>query len=288
MAESMFISTQPQVSMSVLMEDTSNEARFTPEHGLGVWVEAGPHAFLFDTGKTAHLIEHARLLNIPLEKAERVVISHGHYDHTGGIPALLALNPAVTFHMRAGALIPRFHRNEDGSSRPVGVPDPAIQALYSHKDRVMMNGDPLELYPGVVLSGSIPRITDWEDTGGPFFLDAQGTQADPLADDQAVFLRLPQGLIILMGCCHAGLANTLAHAATLYPGVPLLAMVGGFHLLNASAERLQKTLDLLGHYPNTHFYPGHCTGSLAFQRLADLLGARYHRLTTGMRLQFPL
>ncbi|MBN2489804.1 MAG: MBL fold metallo-hydrolase, partial [Planctomycetes bacterium] len=123
-------------------------------------------------------------------------------------------------------------------------------------------------------TGPIDRRTDYEDTGGPFFLDAAGTRPDPIPDDLALWMRTDRGLVVVVGCSHAGLINTLDQARRVSGESRLHAVLGGFHLGGAAAERLERTAQALEALAVEQVVPCHCTGDVAVEFLRQALGAR--------------
>jgi len=132
----------------------------------------------------------------------------------------------------------------------------------------------LQLTAGVGITGPIPRLTDYEGTGGPFFIDADGQQRDPILDDLALWVRTDQGLVVIVGCSHAGVVNTLRHALGVSGESRLHAVLGGFHLAEASEVRLTRTMAALWELGPDLIVPCHCTGGAAVERLRQTFGAR--------------
>jgi len=130
---------------------------------------------------------------------------------------------------------------------------------------------PTEIAPGVLITGPIPRITDFEDTGGPFFLDSKAKVLDPMLDDQAMIIDSADGLIVLCGCAHAGVVNTLRYIEQLTGQKKIHAILGGLHLQNVSEERINRTLDALRSYQIQQIGLAHCTGASAAARFGENL-----------------
>jgi 7,8-dihydropterin-6-yl-methyl-4-(beta-D-ribofuranosyl)aminobenzene 5'-phosphate synthase len=124
----------------------------------------------------------------------------------------------------------------------------------------------------VGLTGPIPRETDYEDPGGPFYLDPQGRQKDPIEDDLALWIQTGQGVVVCAGCSHAGIINTLCYVKRLTGGSRIRAVIGGFHLLNADARRLEQTVKALRALNPDMVVPCHCTGEEAVRVLQESLG----------------
>ncbi len=274
------------VRITVLVENTAEDAGLLAEHGLAFWIDGGSHRILFDTGQGGVLPANAYRLGIDLRRLDAVALSHGHYDHTGGLADAVRGNRPGAVYAHPDALKPKFARNKDGTSRPIGMPEAAQQALERHRDRLVLLEKPTSLGAGFMLTGPVPRATDFEDTGGPFFLDAQCRTPDPLLDDQAVFFPAAQGTVVLLGCAHAGVVNTLRYVRRLTDDRPIHAVLGGMHLLNASPDRLSRTIEALRELDIACLGPAHCTGRAATAALWHALPDRCISLHVGTRVEY--
>jgi 7,8-dihydropterin-6-yl-methyl-4-(beta-D-ribofuranosyl)aminobenzene 5'-phosphate synthase len=255
------------------------------EHGFSAWIEVDGRRLLFDTGQGAALAGNADKLGIDLSTTDILVLSHGHYDHTGGIPLLIAQAPTVAIYAHPMATAPRYALR-NGVAKPIAMPGAAQTALTDHADNLRWTTQPQWLAVGLGLTGPIPRLTDFEDTGGPFFLDADGTEPDPIADDLALWMHTDQGLVVVVGCSHAGLVNTLHHTMKLSGASRLHAVIGGFHLNAASAVRLTRTMASLEELAPDLIVPCHCTGDAAIERLNQSFGERVRPGSAGAVLRF--
>jgi len=276
-----------ELSITVLVDNTAMDPALRAEHGLALWIETGDRHILFDTGMSDALLHNAAHMGIDPGTADILVLSHGHYDHTGGLGPLLSARgdrlPTVYAHPRA--LAPKYGRNTDGSGRENGMV-PAVRAyLTSHSETRLVEG-PTEVVPGVSLTGPVPRETDFEDTGGAFYTDSECRAADPMPDDQAMFADTAAGLVVVLGCAHAGVVNTLRYIRTLVPDRPFDTVIGGMHLGNSSPERMDKTVTALRDMEIRHLYPIHCTGRTAAERFRTELGSRVAEAGAGTRLAF--
>ena len=140
---------------------------------------------LLDTGQGTVLASNAFKLGVPLHEADAIILSHGHYDHSGGLADVLRVNhPRVFAH--PAALQPKFARNQDGTSRQIGIPPACERAVRERSGSLVATLSPTPVLGELCVTGPVPRVTDFEDTGGPFFLDAECSCPDPLVDDQAV------------------------------------------------------------------------------------------------------
>jgi 7,8-dihydropterin-6-yl-methyl-4-(beta-D-ribofuranosyl)aminobenzene 5'-phosphate synthase len=258
--------TQPRRDRVIVLAENSVGSRgLLAEHGLALWIEFADRRILFDTGQGFALGHNAAALGVDLSTAEAVVLSHGHYDHAGALGEVLQRTRDPHLYAHPAAFADKYARNPDGTSRDIGMPKrqellPRVQASLVAVD------SPAEVAEGVHATGPVPRVTEFEDTGGAFFLDRGCTTPDPLLDDQAVYLETDSGTVVLLGCGHAGMINTLWYVRSLTSGRPIRAVIGGMHLRTASEERIRRTIVELEGLGRPSLYPCHCTGFTASAR----------------------
>ena len=266
-----------------ILVDNQAAAGLAAEHGFSVWIETPAGAVLFDTGQGQALGENFRRLGIPLERAAAIVLSHGHYDHTGGLPLAVRIAPQAKIFAHPQAAVERWSVRE--TARDISAQD-AAGLLKESGGRVVLTESATEVLPGVHVTGEIPRRTDFEDVGGPYFLDRQGRRPDLIPDDQALWLEAEGGLVVVLGCAHAGVVNTLEYIRELNPPERIRAVVGGMHLAAASAERLRATGRYLRESEIELVVPCHCTGENAVAALRAMLGDRVRPCHAGATYVF--
>ncbi len=252
--------------ITVLVENTAGGRGLLAEHGLALWIELGDKKILFDTGQGQTLSGNAKLLNIALEQVDAIALSHGHYDHTGGLADVLRSAGPRPLYLHPEAFKPKFAQNADGTAREIGMPRPAQQMAYSLAELRYVE-KPTELSPGLQLTGPVPRECACEDTGGAFYKDPACSQPDQLLDDQAAFIETPAGSVLILGCAHAGIINTLRYVKKLTNNRPIHTVIGGLHLQQASPERIDQTVTELRCCKVQRLLPCHCTGFAAMARL---------------------
>lgn len=273
------------VRITVLVDEKAGEG-LQAEHGLSLWIEARGSRILFDTGKEA-LLPNALTLGIDLGEADFIVLSHGHYDHTGGLPDALGGSSGAVVVCHPGAVVPRYHGSESGT-RSIGMPCASIRAIGERKRGLgrWITG-PFKLASGVGVTGPVPRISDFEGTGGGFYLDRECTREDPITDDMTLWIDTGDGLAVISGCAHAGIVNTLEYVSESAGGKPVRWVIGGLHLLHASPDGIERTADYLSRLVPEAVAPCHCTGARATEILRRRLGGAFRDIRSGSVLELP-
>lgn len=275
------------IRITVLVDNWVSRRGLLAEHGWACWIESPAARILFDTGQGLALLHNARELGIPLKDADAVVLSHGHYDHTGGLEGLLGLGVRARVYAHPAAFESKYKRDSKDGGRDIGVPGGGPPLRERIAESLISTLEPTTICAGVTVTGQVPRSTDFEDTGGDFCSDERCERSDPLLDDQSLILDVADGIIVVLGCAHSGVVNTLRYARTLYPAKPLAAVLGGMHLYSATPHRLARTVEELRAMNVGMLVPAHCTGPQA----AAALGAAFEKRCTvsqvGAALEFP-
>lgn len=255
------------------------------EHGLSFYVEAGERCILFDTGQNLALANNADVLGTDLSRIDTVVLSHGHYDHSSGLKALLKHNTSFTLRAHPDVFGSKQRGAGDGY-KYIGIPL-ARKDLEQQGIKIQLDKDPVPIATGLTTTGEIPLANDFEAVEPDFFIK-NGTEypADTLPDDRALILDTEKGLVVLLGCSHRGVVNTLNHVTQITGRKKIHTILGGLHLGKASDEKLQKIVDHLDAFGLEKIGVGHCTGPKAFVALANAFKQKVFLNTVGNAIEF--
>lgn len=275
--------------ITTLSENTSMPRRnLLAEWGLSILVETDNLKILLDTGQSISTAHNAAVLGIDLSHIEKIVLSHGHYDHTGGLWEVLTRmrkETEIIAHPEVWASKYRYNASE-GHYIYIGIPFQR-EHLESQGASFILTPEPVWLTENIVTSGEIPMVTDYEKIDANLHVkEGEEFGPDPLGDDQAIFVKTELGLVVLLGCAHRGVINTLHHAREL-TGVESIHMVlGGTHLLRASEVQLELTIAELKAFGVQRLGVSHCTGMWAAARLAQEFGESFFFCNAGNRINF--
>ena len=254
-----------------------NPGRGTGEWGYAALVEVDGRRILFDTGARPETVLHnARELGIDLAGVTDVILSHNHADHTGGLltlrRAVMKTNPAALsrVHVAAGIFLSRRQSGNPAESNGI-LPDKA--AYEATGGTFIEHPGPVELQPGVWLVGPVPRTHAERNWSGSLVLETpSGKTEDTVPEDASLVIDTAEGLVVVSGCGHAGIINTIDHARRVVRNAPIHAAIGGFHLFAATDDQLAWTAARLKNAGLGYFLGGHCTGIEAVYRIRQLTG----------------
>lgn len=252
-----------ELKITTLSENTANSRGLIAEHGLSLLIEYHGFRVLFDTGQGSSVVANARAMNINLADINCIVLSHGHYDHTGGLFSVLRKTGSKRIYCHPAALRPKYKLADGNSYCACGIPH-AKQELINFGGEFICNTTTTELTPGLYLTGEIPRNTDYETVNPTHFIEKEGSYLpDIMPDDQALVAVTGKGPVVITGCAHAGLINTICYALQITNSRHIYGLVGGTHLIQADKQRLDKTINQLKRYNPQLLAVSHCTGFTA-------------------------
>lgn len=248
------------IEVLILADNTAAAPGITTEHGLSMWVSVDGKHILFDTGMGVALPENVAALGVDLRQTDCIALSHGHFDHTGGLPYVFGMAASPRIFLHPDALGMRYGCLQTPPHKPIGMRPDIAESLIARTEDIIFTTCPMQISDHAWITGPVPRRTAFEDTGGPFFVDEACQIKDAIADDQAIWLETAEGIVLLLGCAHSGVVNTIEYVSALTHGSPVHAIIGGMHLLNASGERLEATVRALKQFRVERIAPCHCTG----------------------------
>lgn len=255
------------------------------EHGFACWIEIDGSHYLVDTGQGLGIANNIQVLGLPLDKLAGVVISHGHYDHAGGLEQVLRRTGNVDVFAHPDIFAPRFSQG-GYALRFLGVPQ-RRELLETLGANFVFTPDFQKVAPNLYVSGTIPRTNDFE-VGDTNLVqcNADGIFApDPFNDDMAVAMDTPRGLVVVLGCAHAGIVNTLDYFCQQFNRQHIYAVVGGTHLGPVSAAQFDATLVALKKFDIQKLGVSHCTGQARAAMLRNAYGTKFFFGSVGAVLE---
>jgi 7,8-dihydropterin-6-yl-methyl-4-(beta-D-ribofuranosyl)aminobenzene 5'-phosphate synthase len=274
--------------ITTLSENTAGRGSFLGEWGLSILLETENTTIIFDSGQTISAVHNADTLNIDLTRVSKIVLSHGHFDHTGGLRDVLRrIGKEVEIIAHPHIWQPKYARRKDEQDRYIGIPFRRSE-LESLGARFNLTTEPVSLTDNIMTTGEVPMVTDYEKIDeGLFIKEETGWQPDKLLDDQALVLKSEAGLVVILGCAHRGMINTLYHARQLTGIEKIHIVIGGSHLMDASEERLWRTVDALRELKIQKLGLCHCTDLPAASLLAREFGESFFFNKAGTVIEIP-
>jgi len=255
------------------------------EHGVAFWIETESGNVLFDTGASAQALStNLKKLGLKISTISAMAFSHAHYDHTGGIEAILGKRDDLPIYANADIFRPKYSRhdgNYDASGFMLRRED------YEARADWQLNDDPAEMITGVWTTGRIvERAYPEGRSAGHFIREEGGFIPDPYLDDMSLVAKADDGLVVICGCCHAGILNTLAHVQTHFEG-SITMVIGGIHLMPADMPMIREVIGKVKVMaPDARFWLNHCTGDHAQKAFASAFGDRAHHFKAGESITF--
>ena len=257
-----------------------------PEHGFAALVEQDSRRWLFDTGQGPALIHNANILDIDLTGLMAVALSHGHYDHTGGLLDVVKLNPTIEIIAHPGALGMHYSLRQGRTApRDVGMPN---------KERIFELSQPLfrpvtvfeQILERVWFTGEVPRRFYCKSDSGLLTPTNDGFRQDPIIDDASVLLETASGPVLLLGCAHAGVRNIMHYVREQRGVTELAAVIGGTHLGLSDPAETPEAIKAFEDFNVNCLAPCHCTGEGPSAKLKAHFGQRFRDAHAGVVFEF--
>ena len=272
------------VSITILCDNTASmKEGIRAEHGFSALVETDDTKILFDTGQSDVFWHNAEVMGKDLSSVKTVVLSHGHYDHTGGLLSLARAGRPFTVVGHRDVFAKRYKKQMDGSLKYIGCPYPK-DYLESRGLKFTFAGSHVEVEPGIFFVSEVERSNNFE-KGDPLLAvkDETGDAVpDPFMDDASIYLKTPRGLVVILGCSHRGVVNILKKILTLEGDVPILGLIGGTHLSRVDSSQTEKTIEVIKNMDIHAIGVSHCTGLEAADEIKRSFKERFFRAMAGI------
>lgn len=266
------------MKVSILTENTVYKRGFLGEHGMSLLIETGQRRYLFDTGQSHVFLHNASKLQVALEDVDGIILSHGHYDHCGGMDQIQELAKKIPVYVQERAFEKKYTENpKTGELRYIGLKD---QSGWQECGMLRkLPGGFTKISDGVYLVSEIPYVTEFESLPLGFWrecIQEQGPEllADFMEDEQLLVIEESPGLCVFAGCAHPGIINCLHHVQSVLPGKPVRSLIAGMHLKAYSKQRVDETICALAQMQIEKVVPLHCTGIRAMGAIKEALGDR--------------
>ncbi len=270
-----------------LSENKTDRPPYMGEHGLSIYIETPGHKLLFDAGASNLFLNHANYKKIDLSLVDHVIVSHGHYDHTAGLPDFIKINKAASIHIH-----PEGFHEVYGEENGVLDHDPC-SILWTEKQggllepRISLSKEPVFINEDIVISGEIPEEYGNESLEDFYIKNKDGSYIkDNMAHEQFLMIRENRKLYLFFGCSHKGVFPALRYARDFFPLEEIELLVAGMHLYNSDIEHVDSIIKELQTFNIQNLMPVHCTGIHAIARMKEMDHERVIIATVGDEYEF--
>ncbi len=269
--------------IKTLAENVPLCEEFGSEHGLSLYIETSNARILFDTGASNLFLENAKKLGVNIADIDYLVISHGHYDHGGGLKAFMEVNHTAEIFLHEQAFEKHYALRPNGKMEYIGLQE----QLIGHK-RIVSTSDRFFISKGLQVFSGIKQLSVPPASNLGLLKEEEGTPVqDTFAHEQNLIIEEGELSLLITGCAHNGIVNILEHYKQIKGQLPKI-VIGGFHLSSRLGSKLaDKVLDQIAEYllsTKAKYYTCHCTGMEAFTYLKQIMGDNIEYLPSGSQI----
>ncbi|MFP4372581.1 MAG: MBL fold metallo-hydrolase [Halanaerobium sp.] len=272
-----------QVEIKIIAENSVYKEKLLAEHGLSFWIKVGNKQFLFDTGQGLVLDNNLKELGIKIEELNGILLSHGHYDHANGLKKLLKVRSDLKLYGHSDIFLPKY------SKKSSGITYRGMNITRADVENFIPVNKAKEVADGLWMTGEIAVDNREEIIRSDYKVKINDElKVDQFKDDQASFIETKEGIVVLLGCSHSGVINTLKHIKKLTAGQKIAAIIGGMHLIHADLERIDDIIEYLKELDFDLLAPLHCTGFKAAARINSVFEDKVVAGGVGKSFSFKL
>jgi 7,8-dihydropterin-6-yl-methyl-4-(beta-D-ribofuranosyl)aminobenzene 5'-phosphate synthase len=277
------------VRIQVVIENKSMLNWLQSEHGFSVLLDTDDSLGLFDTGASNLVWHNLETLGYMPSQIDWICLSHGHWDHVGGLEIFAKQHPNLNPHLilHKHALEPTWiYKNNQWTNGGFNIKPDILKSQF----KIRYVSKFTEILPCIWVSGEIPRTTEFEKIAHRFATgtDIKNLKQETFPDDICMVINGASGLFVILGCTHSGIINTLKHVKVHFPKTPIQAIMGGLHLVESSSENIGRTVEELKTFNISKFYLGHCTGKHAMRKLKACFSTKILTCHAGLNLKIDL
>lgn len=269
------------LKLTILAENKVRKSNLLAEHGLSIWIELDDKFFLFDAGQSDVYLTNAYKLGIDVTCADSIILSHGHYDHGGGL-LYFPSKTAAKLIAHPSAFKRKVSRQDNGQLAFAGLP----KNLPSWPD-LQFNSSICQIHDTAYAVTGIETDTGYKKSAENMFIQENGQiYPDPMIDEQVMVIARNYGLVVILGCSHPGVINCLLHIKRKFPGHKINTVIGGMHLSNKNDNELVQIIDMFRELEISRLLPLHCTGLNASCQMKAMLEDKVFLHQTGDQIEF--